>query len=344
MGNTVLQMLRASMFVVAVLFSTTLQPQFVDTRTDWLYRGKIGLSTHYIARKLDTLEPLAKQFQIERIASQAASAGASWFLFTIHHEPWLMMAPNAAYDRILGTTDHTSERDVPMELHKHLSSKNIRMMLYVILRMDPTSASAATEHVRSSMGGWPPNDKLINNMASVYREFSLRYGSKVSGWWVDGAGILRQSPHRERWLNQIAGALRAGNPNAIVAFNAGVRLERFGPSDFTAGEMNDLTYFPKGRWLDGAQFHAFTYLGGWWSWGGTRFPDRDLIAYSTRVVSNGGVLTFDVATLGLTGKKRGDAPTSTPYVGFIDPSQAEQVLLVVRAIKEQQQKVASTIN
>lgn len=338
MSDSALSIFRILLLFVAISFPTTLQSQVADRKTDWLYRGKIGLSTHYLAHNLESLEPLAKQFQVEKIADQAAKAGAAWFLFTIHHEPWLMMAPNAAYDRIVGDTNHTSRRDVPLLLYEELRTKSIRMVLYVNIRLDSASASAASDRVRTAMGGWPPNDKLIDNMAEVYKVFSLRYGNKVSGWWVDSAGLreYRQSPHGERWLKQIADALRAGNPSAIVAFNSGVRMERYSQSDYTAGEMNDLAYLPNGRWLDGAQWHAFTFLGGWWGSGGTRFSDRTLIEYSTKVISHGGVLTFDVGTLGTNQKKRGDPYTRTPHLGYLDPMQTEQAALVIQAVKAKQ--------
>ncbi|NJC88979.1 MAG: hypothetical protein FIB02_10710, partial [Desulfuromonas sp.] len=191
---------------------------------DWMSRGMIGLSTHYFVLRTEDNERLAAQFDAKKVAEQAADAGAAWFLFTLHHQAWIMMAPNATYDRIVGSGDYTAARDVPLELIRQLDKSGVKLMLYVNLRLDQKSAASAL--VRDRMGGWPPNDKLIENIAAVYREFSLRYGKNVVGWWVDGARLkeYRNSPNRERRFKTIADALRAGNPEALVAIKPGIEV------------------------------------------------------------------------------------------------------------------------
>jgi len=110
------------------------------------------------------------------------------------------------------------------------------------------------------MGGWPPNDRMIANLASVYREFSERYQESVAGWWVDGAWReeYKRSPKRSAWFATLAEALRAGNPRAVVAFNPGLPhfAEHAEYNDYTAGESKDLSRLPKQRFLDGAQWQA----------------------------------------------------------------------------------------
>jgi len=294
---------------------------------DWMYNGKIGLSTHYVATKLEQSEHLANLFNVVEVARQAKETGAAWFLFTLHHESWIMMAPNSTYDRILGTGEYTSARDVPLELAKQLNNSNIKLMLYVNLRLSPKSA--VSPYVRNKMGGWPPNDKLIENVAAVYREYSLRYGKNVAGWWVDGARLpeYRNSPNRERWFKMIADAFRAGNPEAIVAFNPGIEVSRYSlEDDYTAGETEELTPVPSGRFIDGAQWHAWTYLGGWWGSGGTRFHDKELGNYLSLVITNGGTVTLDVGTLGRSKAARRAPFKRTSPIGQIDQTQVMQII------------------
>lgn len=304
-------------------------------KTNWLYQGEIGLSTHYFPLKVDNREMVAKEFQVERVADQAADAGVSWFLLPLHHQPWIMMAPNVTFDRIIGSSDYTTQRDVPMEFSRQLQGRNIKLMLYVNLAFD--AQSAVSDEVRRAMGRWPPNDRLIHNIAAVYREFSLRYGNRVSGWWVDAAGRkeYRDSPNRERWFKLIADALRAGNATALVAFNPGLTVSRYsGSTDFTAGETESLGTLPDGRWLDRAQWHEWTYLGGAWGSGGTRFSDAELGRYVSQVTSRGGALTFDVGTRGINKtkpEKGGEVSrTATPYVGYIDPGQIKQIKAAIQ--------------
>ncbi len=117
---------------------------------------------------------------------------------------------------------------------------------------------------------------------------------------MDRRLLLRRrhvSPDDEPNFASFAAALRAGNPEAIVAFNPGVKVPvishtRF--EDYTAGEVN-LDQMARaveacpGRWLecDGnrAQFHILTFLGTTWC-GGERpqLPDAAVIDYVRRLV------------------------------------------------------------
>ncbi|SFI58025.1 alpha-L-fucosidase [Nitrosomonas sp. Nm34] len=291
-------------------------------KTDWMYRGKIGLSTHYFPLKKESVEEVANTFQVQKVANQVEESGASWFIFTLQHQNWMMMAPNETFDTIVGNSDYTPSRDIPLELYKALGKKNIKLILYVNIFM------TANSMVKDTMGGWPPNDALINNIAAVYREYSLRYGNKVAAWWVDGAGVpqYKKSLNRERWFTMIANALRVGNPNALVAFNPGQVSNRYTlNSDFIAGESKNLRSIPNNRWLDGAQWHSWTYLGGFWSSGGVRFSNQELGEYIAQVTSKGGALTFDVGTLGFNREGSAGPSVPTPYVGYIDPAQIEQI-------------------
>jgi hypothetical protein len=303
--------------------------------TDWMYAGKFGLSSHYFAHSPSQLEQLAGQLKIDEVANQAADSGAAWFLFTVYHQPWVMMAPNETYDQILGEKNYTSTRDIPMELYTALNKKDIRLMLYVNLRLDPKSE--VSPHVRKAMGGWPPNDKLVHNIAAVYREFSLRYGKKVSGWWVDGVQIgsaWDKSPHRERWFKEIADALRAGNSDALVAFNPGHSSIRYSAqNDYIAGESVDLARVPNERWIDGAQWHVWTYLGESWGSGGTRFTNKNLLDYANLVAKKGGVMTFEVGMRGLVKRSRSDHGIQIrENIGRIDPAQVEQIRFMSKGV------------
>lgn len=307
-------------------------------KTNWMKQGGVGLATAYFPFRSDRRESVADAFQVDTVAKQAADAGAAWFLLSLHHESWILMAPSTVYDRLMGNSEYTTTRDVPLELSRELEHRGIKLMLYVNLRIDPTSS--ASPKVRDALGGWPPNDQMIKNIADVYRELSLRYGKRVAGWWVDGVQMkeYKNAPQRELWFSTISGALRAGNSSALVAFNPGVVIRRYSASDdFTAGEMEELGSIPTGRWLDGAQWHMWTFLGNWWPSGGTRFADRELEEFVSAVTVNGGALTFSVATSGIMldckdKKCRNAKMNRTPYQGYIDPGQLEQLKRVRESV------------
>ena len=55
-------------------------------------------------------------------------------------------------------------------------------------------------------------------------EYSLRYGDKVFAWWLDGCYFdAGNFGYNDTSLKPYHDAIRAGNPKALIAFNAGVR-------------------------------------------------------------------------------------------------------------------------
>jgi hypothetical protein len=261
--------------------------------------GHYGVSTHYFPYLPGDIDRIAAGLRAHELARQAADVGASWLLFTLHHQNLLLMAPNRTFAVLVGSDGYMSPRDVPGELIGQLQSRGVRALLYVNLMLRPEDFDSAPV---TALGGWPPNDRLIDNLAAVYKEFSLRYGLGVSGWWVDGAGVAEyaSAPQREEWFKKIAGALRAGNPRALVSFSPGLELARYSQqSDFTAGEANVLTYAVASPCVDGVQWHTWTYLGPWWGSDGERFDDLELCRYASKVMSQRGAMTFELGSWGV---------------------------------------------
>lgn len=261
-------------------------------------------------------------------------------MLTLHHQPWLMQAPNTTLDRITGTGAYTASRDLALDLYGALSARGIHMMLYLNLRIDPEGACLPP--IKRALGPCPPEDETIDQVVEVYREFAERYGPKVVGWWVDGVWRpeFKQQPEerREHWFATLADALRAGNPDAAIAFNPGVKdaLMRYTPqNDYLAGEANDMREPPATRFLDGAQWHVWPHLGQWWGSGGTQFPTKPLCDWASRVVAAGGVLSFDVGTRGITKLGQGFEHAVQNFTpGAIDPVQVAQIRCVSEALHE----------
>jgi hypothetical protein len=101
----------------------------------------------------------------------------------------------------------------------------------------------------------------------------------------------------------LAAALRAGNPDSIVAFNHGVIYPLISITqheDYTAGEVNEpdrITWkgsrFANGR-VDGAYPHVLSYLGSTWGKGDPRFRDEQVIEWTKKFIKAGGAVTWDV--------------------------------------------------
>ena len=158
--------------------------------------------------------------------------------------------------------------------------------------------------------------------ASVLQEYSMRCGTLVSGWWIDGC-YGRILNYTDRHLQMYTDAIKAGNPHAIVAFNSDgmpvttSRRRCTGSLDlpvidcysrfeqFTCGESNAQLSFadvPAGRSVDGIQWHKLAYLGTYWGAGSFNpFPPLSgkpnvsaMRQYSMAVAQGGGAFTLDV--------------------------------------------------
>ncbi|NOX55973.1 MAG: DUF1080 domain-containing protein, partial [Planctomycetes bacterium] len=299
-------------------------------RTDWLSRAGWGVMTHYLAAppssaggKEVTAEMWNRQvdaFDVELFANQVAATGARYVLFTIGQNSGHYCAPNATYDKFVGIRpSKCSRRDLIADLAKALKNRDIRLMVYL-----PSGAPAADRVARRKLGwrwgrkgGWQlPGEPVGGRLAdfqrrweAVVREWSLRWGDAVAGWWIDGCYFADQMYRFDDPPNfaSFAAALRAGNPDAIIAFNPGVRVPVIAHTkyeDYTAGEVN-LPQLPQavaacpGRWIerDGAkiQFHILTFLGKSWCRGDRpQWPDDKIVALTRQLIRKGGAITFDV--------------------------------------------------
>ncbi len=137
----------------------------------------------------------------------------------------------------------------------------------------------------------------------MIREWSRRWGTKVSGWWFDGCYWPNTMYRHAEAPNfaSFAAAARAGNPDGAVAFNPGVvdrSLSITPHEDYTAGEINDPDRLMIRRAVDGvvdgARVHALSYLGQTWGKGAPRTSAEQAVTWSFRVAKAGGVITWDV--------------------------------------------------
>jgi len=111
---------------------------------------------------------------------------------------------------------------------------------------------------------------------------------------------MYRSPEPPNFMS-FAAAARAGNPDAIVAFNPGVvyRMLSVTPyEDFTAGEIDkpELVTIRRaaGGKVDGTQIHMLSFLGETWGRGTPRFTAEQLIGYTKKVLDAGGAVTWDI--------------------------------------------------
>ena len=301
------------------------------TNTDWFKDSRWGIFIHFLvvtpgafSASGDTGAGLTSEdwnkrvnnFDVEGLARQLESVGAKYFFITIGQNSGHYCAPNATYDKYVGIQpSKCSARDLVGDLYDALNLKGIKLLAYL------TSGAPSADTVAMEKLGWEEGFKDTGctertgkrltefqmKWEEIVREWSLRWGKKVAGWWIDGCYFADEMYRHSEPPNfqSFASALKAGNPDAIVAFNPGVKVPVISHTefeDYTAGEISEgfpvnTSYFtpPLSRWVNGAQYHILSYLSneGWGS-GQPRFPDEFVIGVTKHINSFGGVVTWDV--------------------------------------------------
>ncbi|HPA19766.1 MAG TPA: hypothetical protein PLU30_18600 [Verrucomicrobiae bacterium] len=307
-----------------------------QARTAWFRDAKWGVFFHYLASPASATEAADMDterwnrridaFDVAGLARQLEEIRAGYFFITLGQNSGFYLSPNGTYDRLVGRAPgRCSRRDLVADIAAALKPHGIRTMVY-FTSMAPAQDRQAIERLRCTPP-WDPrrvgfkpdsftpqpgvDERLTEfqrNWEAVIREWSLRWGKDVHGWWIDGAynaDVMYRHKDPPNFQS-FADAMRAGNPDAIVCFNPGVKVPviKHAPcEDYTAGEIADA--FPvgvdAGKWakpvggtVAGAQYHVLTFLGDYWGRGKPRFPAEMLLAYTKYLNDRGGVITWDV--------------------------------------------------
>lgn len=309
----------------------------MSERTDWFGKCGWGVFCHWLALladksggngsavTADDWNRAADQFDAVGLAEQLQSVGAPYFFITIGQNSGHYLAPNETYDRLAGIVPgKCSKRDIVSDLHAALSRYGIRLMVYITSGAPCFDKTACERlgwewgYADAEPGAWSPelsNKRLAGfqrRWESIIRDWSLRWGPKIGGWWVDGC-YFSDAMYRhddEPNFKSFAAALRAGNPDSLVAFNfgpvasiyddgSGRYVKALTPEeDYTAGEQDKALPQCAGPFVDcggrNVRWHVLTYLGESWCSGSPRFPAELPAGYTEHVICNGGVVSWDV--------------------------------------------------
>ncbi len=281
-------------------------------RTDWM-KGKWGVMTHYLLAwqsRENHLPATAEQwnkmvdaFDVEALAEQIKSTGASYHVLTIGQNTTHLCTPSPLYDQLfVDGPSNCSRRDLISDMADALRKRGLKLIVYTTV--GPGGGTRKYPDPATHDIGEYRNKQRLLIWEKVITQWSSRWGNKVSGWWLDGC----YNPNRDYDypdapnFQSLAGACRAGNPIAAVAFNRGVmdRPVTITPfADYTAGEINDLQTVRLWRAVDGkvdgARIHLLSYLGQKWGIGQPRYPDLNeiVIPKTIDVLQAGGAMTWD---------------------------------------------------
>jgi hypothetical protein len=269
---------------------------------------------------------LVDRFDVERIAEQVKSVGAGYYIISIGQNSGYYLAPNAVYDKLTGIVpSKLSRRDLVADLYDAMHRRGIRLMVY--LPSGAPGGDKAADAALAWQSGPYRNREFQQKWEQVIREWSARWGKKISGWWFDGCYWPNTMYRTEDAPNfkTFAAAARAGNPDAALAFNPGVihRLVSITPyEDYIAGEIDDPEKITIRRAADGkqdgAQLQVLTHLGEQWGKGAPRFTAAQVVEWSKKVWKEGGAITWD---------------TPADSTGKIAPEFIEQLVAIGKAVR-----------
>ena len=287
-------------------------------KTDKLFLRKWGVFNHYLSymqnaigtpnnpeNKRTSFSDMVNEFDVDGLARSLHEIGAGYYFITVQQGAAELLAPNAAFDSIAGTIpgQACAKRDLILDLYEALSKYDIDLYLYFT-----GDGPYQNVEIGKKFGFVEPREngvteEFVRNWAKVLEEYALRYGDRVKGWWIDGC-YRDFFKYTDDLVLVYKDVILKGNPNAIVAFNNGVKPElirQFRDEDFTAGEFDHLNYLPNSRFADGSQIHILASLamereseqGSKWGSNGVNMKASELSTYINRVNAVGGVVTLD---------------------------------------------------
>lgn len=309
----------------------------------WFAHRKWGVFFHY----LDSLQNGSGNFHntqgyrtdwndcvnaldVALLARQLHEAGAGYLMFTLQQGSRYLCAPNALFDAITGYApgEACSTRDLIADLADALAHWDIPLFLYFTgdgPRTDPRAMAAFYGRAADLAPGRDQvHMEFVRKWSAVLREYALRYGDRIAGWWVDG--LYDSLGYTPELITPFRRAAREGNPNALFSANyygclrngheenvPGVGTVLLGDfyhtiapptplCDYTAGEVVTLDVFPTGQLVEQAQAHILSFLGiprhpievyGGWGARGCKYSTEYLMQYVRQVNACGGVVTLD---------------------------------------------------
>ena len=168
--------------------------------------------TDHLDMNVEEWNKLIDDFDTEALADQLQRVGASWYQISLGQNSGYYLAPNATYEKIVGEPGRCARRDLVSDLYQSLHKRNIHLLVYL-----PSGAPGQDQKAVSALewrNGPFPNREFQNKWEAVIRDWSLRWGNKVEGWWFDGC-YFPNSMYRGAQppnFKSFAAAARAGNP------------------------------------------------------------------------------------------------------------------------------------
>ena len=169
-------------------------------KKEWFRGRKWGIFFHYLNGvqndaasqssygRVTSWDECVNELDTDLIAAQLHEVGAGYLIFTVMQGTRHMIAPNLTYEKLTGFArgEACSTRDLIADLSESLAKYDIPLFLYFTGDGPYRDEIAANGTLAPRSGGRGFSPEFVNIWTDVLREYSLRYGSRVKAWWVDG--------------------------------------------------------------------------------------------------------------------------------------------------------------
>jgi hypothetical protein len=298
--------LSAALALAAAALPTAGHASLLNPDTDWM-SGRYGIGFHYIQNWMAATKDggpvewnaAVNSFDVNRFASEAESTGAKWVLFTVGQNSGYYTAPCAYMNSKSGYApgERCSNRDLLMDMANALNARGLKLIVYVPANAPKSDARIANGFglfTKDSNGNWHMNATSAQQWSGVMREWSLRYGPRVAGWWYDG--FYGANGFVSSWGPYYSDASKAGNPDSIIALNGGASSfdRRSEAQDYIAGESGSLTKDCTSRWLQDVHCHTFITLGSWGGADPIKYTDDQVVTQTNDNLRVGAGMTWNI--------------------------------------------------
>lgn len=300
------------------VLATTLTPDLFAQASDasWMRHTRFGIMVCYLNSlqngtpslnmgKTTSWDSCVNAFNVNVFARQLQQMKAGYVIFTLYQGSRFICAPNKVYEIVTGYKrgEATSHRDLIADLANALRKYNIKLILYVTgdgtFRDDNANKTFKSPMLQYEQRGntFTADSEWVSHWAAVLQEWSVRYGSRIAGWWVDGA--YQTHGYNDTLLSKYYYALKKGNANSVICFNNAVHptIQYYSKwDDYLGGEMNEFKDLPPaGGKINGKQWHIVSFLGTDWFSPAINYTTSYMSDYINKVNDLGGVVTIDVA-------------------------------------------------
>lgn len=243
----------------------------------WMQEKGYGVMVHYLsciqpkeAPGFSDWDEMVNAFSVEGFADEMEKMGAGWVIFPFGQNTGKYCSYNSKLEEAVPGC--CSKRDLMWELAKELHRRGIRLIAYL-----PTEMDANVPELREKFG-WDLDlaDKSVfqKRYQEVIREWALRFGSLIDGWWYDGCynSMEKDFLRTQGWTNERFDYAEwkavscAGNPESVIAMCPGAEKMQYAfmEQDYLAGEANTLNHKPESPLIDGMQWHCLIWLDCKW--------------------------------------------------------------------------------